>query len=92
MTEHTPGPWRCVEPAPGDDCWRILATDANIAHVLPEDEVEANAALIAAAPDLLAACERLYARLHSAEQLYGGVAKLAATAIAKATHPPAERS
>ena len=57
MDEFTPGPWR-------DDDGTIVAGDGpiNIAYtrtVIAEREAEqrANARLIAAAPDLLAACE-----------------------------------
>lgn len=66
MTQHTPGPWRSsVEREPGifAQSYRITANDAMgyermIARQptgLGADD-EANAHLIAAAPDLLAAC------------------------------------
>ena len=56
MTEHTPGPWR-VNPLV---YMRVNAANSNVARISREHgdiEGEANARLIAAAPDLLAACE-----------------------------------
>ena len=59
MTKHTPGPWREFQDDAGHD---ILAPDgSHIASVEPvnsldpEAEQSANAALLAAAPNLLAA-------------------------------------
>ena len=64
MSKHTPGPWR-------NDCFMVLAPPnvgnykgREICHTGGHDirdgnESEANARLIAAAPDLLAACEQL---------------------------------
>ena len=68
---HTPGPWTVDYT---DDNLRIQAGDLLIAEVngstehievrgLDEETTEANAWLIAAAPDLLAALERILARL-----------------------------
>lgn len=63
----TPGPWHVIpanpgEPDsdvlachPGDEEGRIVATVSNTA----DTEGEANARLISASPDLLAACQRL---------------------------------
>lgn len=68
--KHTPGPWRIGTPGP-NGCYTIgtergLMT-AMIAHSISEpgqvDEAKANASLIAAAPDLLKALERI-AREH----------------------------
>lgn len=58
-TNHTPGPWR-VEESWGAPC--IQAKKRPVATVLyhngsEDPDVEANARLIAAAPDLLAAAE-----------------------------------
>lgn len=64
MSKHTPGPWRFIANHPG--C--IPAFDirdaegmmvAYLGHTRTPGQAEANARLIAAAPDLLAACERL---------------------------------
>lgn len=61
MTEHTPGPWVAICPAEGWDGWWVEAAgEQHIAEVTgyQSDPVRrANAHLIAAAPDLLAACE-----------------------------------
>lgn len=59
-TKHTPGPWSVYPPTKcviGPEPERILVAEAS--HHRPE--ADANARLIAAAPDLLAACERLLA-------------------------------
>ena len=61
MSKHTPGPWRDIGISPDDPnkCRRIVATNANVAVVINEPEAEANAALIAASPELLAACKEV---------------------------------
>jgi hypothetical protein len=53
---HTPGPWVVHEDDMG---LSIHARDLLVADLVQHDEVDANAALISAAPDLLAALERL---------------------------------
>ena len=64
-TIHTPGPWKAVEhkSVTGDDYIQILAGSWDIAHnkysARNWDEERANAALIAACPDMLAALEGL---------------------------------
>ena len=90
--KHTPGPWRAVACDTG---WLIESGDGlganHIAdehgHVGPaadDDRDGANADLIAAAPDLLAACEALYdltpwssadQRLRAEEQARVAIAK-----------------
>ena len=71
MSKHTPGPWVAGKvpqnpyPDPPGDKWSIQAASAWwIADVYPfaggcqdDSETQANARLIAAAPDLLAACK-----------------------------------
>jgi len=54
---HTPGPWRYTIAEYG--CTTIWADKHPIAIVYSCDEKKANAALIAAAPDLLAALKYL---------------------------------
>jgi len=58
-TKHTPGPWMAEPPSKTEcrPCWSIWPADASghIAHITQSHRDEANAALIAAAPDLLAA-------------------------------------
>lgn len=57
--QHTPGPWRqehgCLVGANGTS----ILGDGIHNHDLPDEEREANARLIAAAPELLTACELL---------------------------------
>jgi len=63
MTQHTPGPWAVTEGylwrgirAPS----RVIA-DMRIVGGVVENEVQANARLIAAAPDMLAALQDIMA-------------------------------
>jgi hypothetical protein len=71
MSEHTPGPWNVASYADESNCLNVIAGEEKHvdgrtqAHWIAEldtnsdddfDVVEANARLIAAAPDLLAAC------------------------------------
>jgi hypothetical protein len=55
--QHTPGPWTAHGPSPwgaADENRGCLSRGEYIVFPLPEDdEIEANARLIAAAPDLL---------------------------------------
>ncbi len=54
--KHTPGPWLC-HPSNESDCeYRVFNSDGDYLTT-NEDIAEANARLIAAAPDLFAACE-----------------------------------
>ena len=64
--QHTPGPWQ-TRPEWGENGLRVWGADSygvadilirrSITDVDPSAEEKANATLIAAAPDLLAACE-----------------------------------
>jgi hypothetical protein len=63
---HTPGPW-CIDGKPGYEALEIKTAERRIARILyhlgsEDDAVDANAALIAAAPDLLAALVTLEKR------------------------------
>ena len=68
MSAHTsPAPWRIGQPAP-DIQARATVRDAHgwdVAHCFGEDTAEANARLIAAAPDLLAAAKEVLADLNA---------------------------
>ena len=69
MTEHTPGPWRAFRgdrlTAHADD-WCASAGPTMICSGIGfNDEAEANARLIAAAPDLLAALEEALSELET---------------------------
>lgn len=74
-TKHTPGPWETCDPEDYGDydgnCRVILGDDLRVAVVLGVDgENEANAHLIAAAPDLLEAlheCAEYFDRFADAE-------------------------
>lgn len=86
--QHTSGPWQYGE----FDGELLVATQnhypaVQIARVSADiyragGDGSANAALIAAAPDLLAACELAVTRLH--DNVYEGVRAAALAAIAKA--------
>lgn len=61
---HTPGPWTAIEPnsreSYGNDVWEVHDGYGRTATVYGLDpEGPNNARLIAAAPDLLAACESI---------------------------------
>ena len=68
-TQHTPGPWE-YEPSPGTGCIygkerneHITICDPHAVGCSTADDVaEANARLIAAAPNLLAACKAIDAK------------------------------
>jgi hypothetical protein len=57
---HTPGPWHVAPEGPGDDLRVAVGAGEAIAHitVIGREDI-ANARLIAAAPDLLAALRSL---------------------------------
>lgn len=62
MSKHTPGPWIIVDTQRGDAIVNALIDDESGAAMYDPIvdggiDTEANAQLIAAAPDLLAACE-----------------------------------
>jgi hypothetical protein len=89
MRKHTPGPWIYYADLPSDDPnWHIVTT-ANKMRVLANVHIEpgnlmdeANARLIAAAPDLLAALKNAVAQL---ERLGSdGLSSGAIDALAKA--------
>ena len=60
-TKHTPGPWTTTGPNVRADNGALVATaqDHWNDHKTPQEEKEANAQLIAAAPELLAALKNL---------------------------------
>ena len=60
MSQHTPGPWKVV-PYEKDSAWECI--EARGAHLACVSKAEnpANARLIAAAPELLAALEQMAA-------------------------------
>jgi hypothetical protein len=99
-TQHTPGPWIGAGPSFGDPLPRYTTSivteweheDEGYIGIceLPfhhhDDENEANARLIAAAPDLLEALKEMLVNHEDACTGYGeGAAEKARIAIAKAT-------
>jgi hypothetical protein len=66
MTKHTPAPWVLKAPTARNNCFQILPKDGNItiAEVYcagrTVDNQDANAALIAAAPELLKALKAVF--------------------------------
>jgi hypothetical protein len=98
MSKHTPGPWTIREPGyieaktrKGHSVYLVgYAYNLEIARACERGEVEANARLIAAAPELLAACEAakpllaMWAR-HAGSPSAGEALGKITAAIAKAT-------
>lgn len=85
-TEHTPGPWKVREDYAGAQS--VVSADAFLARVGPPntEQAEANARLIAAAPELLEALQGLLAAVEQGTLPGSGKAQDAArAAIAKAT-------
>lgn len=93
---HTPGPWVCRPDDPGyTTAMRYVVTAlvggcsdavlADVGHDTPWRSVEANARLIAAAPDLLAALRAIEATLDGRQPVdVPGAVMVARTAIARA--------
>ena len=77
MSEHTPGPWKVVGLSVISDSGIICNPPSG-----PIDELEANARLIAAAPDMLEALEAMRDAIIPTEDCYAAI--LADAAIAKA--------
>jgi hypothetical protein len=106
-TKHTPGPWEVIEVNLHDGpCKHALYVNGTgdyqfdeIAAVMmdyADNSPEANARLIAAAPDLLSACEKMRDVLNTSaydlsQEEYNAATGAANTAIAKAKlHAPTE--
>lgn len=88
-TKHTPGPWCLSDESPmiiQDECKVIVgsaSTYPNSGYFPGQKEAEANARLIAAAPELLEACEGLLGLAERDGWLHVAV-NAARAAIAKA--------
>ena len=88
---HTPGPWAVRHT---DNGLRIVYSDGELrSHVadlhsmsLCEEHgsLRANASLIAAAPDLLSALQRIESSLEHEPEIYADILSVARNAIAKA--------
>lgn len=95
-TTHTPGPWRLAvvggfrDGQPSASIWIEAGEYYSIASVIPQREVEANAHLLAAAPELLFALKMLLADIEDYQRInhLGGAdnhsQQMARAAIAKA--------
>jgi hypothetical protein len=100
MAQHTPGQWSYhTRDHPITPAWQEVIIKANgwepIATTMPErpgerlDRAEANACLIASAPDLLAALKALLWQYDHYGNLYGMALQDARAAIARAEgHSP----
>jgi hypothetical protein len=92
MSKHTPGPWQYSTKITASENHRgfsIRAARWSISDVQPIDvegeEGEANARLIAAAPDLLEACRAVSAHYSASLDYQPAFVTLARAALAKAT-------
>ena len=87
MIKPTPAPWvsqQCL-----DGTFRVVAVNEHALRTICDvyskrDEVAANAQLLSAAPELLAALELCVDALVSAAPQYGGTIRKAMAALAKA--------
>jgi len=77
---HTPGPWTFRGPIVFSDFSCVASCDFGASQTVPVSEAEANARLIAAAPELLEACRQA---LFAIPTTHGAFQTIAA-AIAKA--------
>ena len=94
QTQHTPGPWTCRIDDEGfnvfQDAPKHPGNGDHIMCIAGNDESEANARLIAAAPELLEALKSMHGILKVAAEgskngLHIHAIAMAETAIAKAT-------
>ena len=84
--KHTPGPWRIedIESTQPYTEYDVYADDHRVMHVHDiDDGAEANALLIAAAPDLYEACKRALVYIQSDPAVYPLISAIK-NAIAKA--------
>lgn len=87
-TKHTPGPWELNSIGPDEDkdicfvVWPHLDSIKSRHNRIADVKGTANAHLIAAAPELLAALKRLVSSPHG--EMAAGDITIAETAIAKA--------
>jgi hypothetical protein len=93
MTTHTPGPWTFVESSDARIPDRITSTTGAPVASGSIGVNRSDAALIAAAPDLLAALQAIVAEagprmgLDDTPGTINTMSRLARAAIARATHP-----
>ena len=91
MTKHTPGPWTQPETKRTHNRWfvegggRLVAAASGPQFAIPADEADANARLIASAPNLLAALQAIFPANGPSTHLSDDNIRTATAAIAKAT-------
>ncbi len=80
MSKHTPGPWAFDGPADNIIVWS--SPENRVCFMTSDGAAEANARLIAIAPELLSFAEKVrdYARETDDESLYAAAADLVAKA------------
>lgn len=83
MTQHTDGPWTVSASDPLDGS-RVVHIGTASAAVVQYENAEANARLIAAAPELLAALKAVNSEFYPIGDALTDTAKLVRAAIAKA--------
>lgn len=89
MTQHTPGPWNYCQESIDPEWWIVtLKGGLVVANVNAHHNQEANARLIAAAPELLAALTALVADFDKSVQTTDPMLVDARAAIAKTTGAP----
>jgi phage tail protein X len=85
QTTHTPGPWT-YQASAGDHDWLVYSENSDARDIaIVRRFHEANAALIAAAPDLLAALQAIMGDPDAVDHILHLDAVAADAAIAKAT-------
>ena len=89
-TKHTPGPWDYDYYGDhvafvGNDNRKDYSFRVEYCGGMPEDEQIENNHLIAAAPDMLDALQRIESSLEHEPEIYADILSVARAAIAKAT-------
>lgn len=70
MSKHTPGPWKCGQESVDPEWWIVTIEGGLIvANVNAHFCQEANARLIAAAPDMLAVLKQVVAQIEDYERV-----------------------
>jgi len=84
-SQYTPGPWTAWGCTIYTDAgYRVAQTWDQDRCCLPTPTMEADARLIASAPDLLVALERIESSLGHEPEMYSDILSIARAAIAKA--------
>ena len=86
MSKHTPGPWAIYVNAPSDIVIRKMSKDGyELCSIARVSSGYANARLIAAAPELLEALQKIAGNTYDEWTNGAEAARIARAAIAKAT-------